>query len=355
MKTKGKFDIFISHATADSLLAAALRDLICSALKLDTKRVFVSSDGESLQLGEKGEPQITEAHKSAKAVVALMTPRSIFRPWVIYESGGADFQAGKPLFVVLANGAEVASLPEPLKHWQATKLTSLGCLESLCSLLRDALRRRRAYAPPQEVVDTVLKLASQGTGDWARVNVALVAARADRSPFNMEGILTEGSPESARKEVRVIGLKLSTLAGYEDYFKGKIFAWLKADRSRSFHVTICGPSWHKEGKAWMAGLDEQFGNLLTQSTSVFRRWVREARAKRLSFHAATARVIPITAVFVDPSEDYGYVVLTPIVYNRRLSDERPHFVVGRKQNEAVFEYYWTAYSDPTGDRRQPLK
>lgn len=81
-KAAHRFEIFISHATADKRLAEALRNLICDSLRLKAQDVFVSSDGESLKIGGWDYEQIKSAHKFAKAVVAMMTPRSIFSPWV---------------------------------------------------------------------------------------------------------------------------------------------------------------------------------------------------------------------------------------------------------------------------------
>ncbi len=131
----GRIRIFISHATADQNLAGLLQRVIVKSLKLPSNQVFCSSDNESMKLGKKDEPQLAEAHSQAKAVVALMTPKSIFRPWVIYEAGGADFSASKPLFVVLANGITVDCLPAPIKSWHAGYLENLSDISRLCESL----------------------------------------------------------------------------------------------------------------------------------------------------------------------------------------------------------------------------
>jgi len=356
MKKKETFDLFISHATADRVLAAALRDLICNTLKLEKNRVFVSSDGESIRLGQKDEPQITEAHKAAKAVIALMTPRSIFRPWVVYETGGANFHSSKPLFVVLSNGATVESLPAPLKVWHTGSLVDRVCLNNLCDSLGDILRRRYSVIKDKDS-RRVTELARHTIGDWESVNVSLVAEQAARSPFAFQNILDGDAEEGARKDIYVFGLNLHFLTRGQsriDFLKLTL-NWLQADAARQFTAVItdyrCAPVVDAWERVWL----EDFARHLTQSRKAFKHWRQAATARGL---AARLRLfvtdfIPTTAVFVDPNETRGYMVLTPIGY-RLIPAEKPHFIVGRRQNKVVFDHYWNAFYERVRDKCRPL-
>src|SRR5437667_294066 len=96
--------LFLSHAAADKELAEALKVMLAQCLFLDPDRIFLTSDAVSMRTGRTSVAQITEAHGQAKAVVALLTPRSVDRPWVLFECGGSHFNPFKMLHIVRANG-----------------------------------------------------------------------------------------------------------------------------------------------------------------------------------------------------------------------------------------------------------
>jgi hypothetical protein len=84
--------IFISHDSRDAKIAELFSDLLRDASpKLKS---FFSSDrkGQGIEYGVKWHEQLTEKIKSASEVVCLLTPRSLYRPWIFYEAGMA---AGK--------------------------------------------------------------------------------------------------------------------------------------------------------------------------------------------------------------------------------------------------------------------
>ena len=93
-----------------------LTPLICSK----KEAVFCSSDKESIRMDDVLYEKITQVLQSAKVVIALITPNSLYRPWVLFETGGAHFfkvdgakKNHKPLFLVYANGINSKSLPAP--------------------------------------------------------------------------------------------------------------------------------------------------------------------------------------------------------------------------------------------------
>lgn len=345
MKPKREFEVFISHAAADRTLAVALRDLICGALNLGEDKIFVSSDNRSLRPGMKDEPQITEAHKNAKTVVALMTPRSIFRPWVIYETGGANFHSAKPLFVVLSNGATVDCLPAPLKVWHAGSLSDRTCLQNLCECLRGVLGKRNIVLA-QKKVRRVIRLATRATGDWEAVNVTLVAEKAANSPFGIQSILDDTTAEGAKRDIYLFGQNLHFLTrGQTRYnIKQMVFNWLQKDTARQFTAVLCDIRCAHEVATLENMFVNEFKRHLRTSSQELKRWIGEARRLKLNLNVLVTDFVPTTAVFVDPERASGYMVLTPITY-KAIPTERPHFIVGRKQNSAVFGYYWYAYFD----------
>lgn len=89
--------IFISHATANAALAAALADA------LETPRegvtTFLSSRPGDIRADEDWLRGIERALQQADAYIILLTPESILRPWVSFESGAAWFWRRQLIFV----------------------------------------------------------------------------------------------------------------------------------------------------------------------------------------------------------------------------------------------------------------
>ncbi len=193
--------------------------------------------------------------------------------------------------------------------------------------------------------------ARKGPGEWNTVKVALVGKKTARSPFNLEGLL-----RSARSQIFVAGQNLyhltrpSNAANYKD----KIFRWLERKKQkRTFSVMVCRPE-RLLVACWKRVVGSDYERHLKRSLKVFKSWVNDARERRLSFKAYLTAFVPVTIAFVDPQTDAGYMVLTPIIY-KPLSEERPHFVVGKKQHADVFDYYWHAYWDRLNDKAVALE
>src|SRR5687768_9520488 len=81
--------VFISHATTDAALAQQLKKCLIATLGLNDAEVFCASDKESIRHGEKWRDAIVDALHTSRAFVILLTPRSLFRPWLSFEAGAA--------------------------------------------------------------------------------------------------------------------------------------------------------------------------------------------------------------------------------------------------------------------------
>jgi hypothetical protein len=327
-------------------LAIALQRVINTSLEVE---VFCASDDTSIPLGEKGEQQITEAHRQSKAIVVLVTPRSLFRPWVIYESGGAHFHTAKPLFIVLANGATIDCLPAPLKAWQAGDLSKRECIENLCSLLSHTTHRN-VLKRPASMIRHLQKLASPKAGEWASVHPSLVVENWSHSPFRLEHFLNQALPDAAKKAIFLIGPTLHSLtrSSSEDQNRGMIFDWLKADGQREFCIVISDMKTRQCMKGWSRIFPDRFDRYITQSTKILRKWAKAAATEKLHFQVRALNFIPFTIYFIDPREPNAILLLTPIIYNS-ISQERPHFVINRQQHTSIFDYYWNSYSEQIND------
>jgi hypothetical protein len=342
---KKRFWVFISHASQDCNLAKELKSLISLAVPSLKNRVFVSSDGNSIPQYVKWEMSITDAHKESSVVVALMTPNSVFRPWVMYEAGGANFHRKKPLFVVRANGLSVDSLPGPLKQWQSTDLSKDEDLKTLCQSVASALRLRSRWdRGTLQLANAVAISANKYAGDWGVVNTSLTAEVVHGSPFNLENLLDQESQFSAKNVICVVGQSLHSLVEMPQ-IKSRIFKWLenRVYTQRRFALITCDPRESKIVRAWQRlHHNKDFIPHLLEAVRTFKSWQREARRKcrkgKLLF--APIKVFPLNVTFVDPEEESGFLVLTAVSISGATGN-RPHFVVGKHQQPQAFNYFWS--------------
>jgi hypothetical protein len=115
--------IFLSHADSDSPLARLLHDEIRRA-RPDIE-VFVSSVPGAIPTGTEWLPEIKRQLKAADAYLALLTPASVQRQWVWFESGAA-FMSDKLFVGVCASGLRKSAVPSPLSGQQLLSFDSPG-------------------------------------------------------------------------------------------------------------------------------------------------------------------------------------------------------------------------------------
>src|SRR5882724_2442909 len=95
--------IFVSHDHRDASLAEAFTNLLTDASGGFLKS-FRSSDrkgGAGIEFGAEWYSEIMSKINDATDVVALLTPNSLDRPWILYEAGVAKGKLDKPVFGVV--------------------------------------------------------------------------------------------------------------------------------------------------------------------------------------------------------------------------------------------------------------
>jgi hypothetical protein len=191
----------------------------------------------------------------------------------------------------------------------------------------------------------VFELAKDTGGDWTLVSTSLAAEVVHRSPFNLENLLDQDSPFSAKKVICVVGQSLHSLVAIPE-MKSRIFKWLDngtgISTQRRFALVTCDPRQRVIVKAWeQLHQDKRFIPQLMNSVKRFKSWQSEARTKcrkgKLLFRPIEA--FPLNIMFVDPEEDSGFFVLTAVSMSGATGN-RPHFVVGKHQQPQAFNYFW---------------
>lgn len=116
--------IFISHAVTDKPIAVILKSEIDQVFASGV-RVFVSSIPGAITPGKEWLRSINNNLKNASAIIVLITPTSINRPWLWFEIG-ASWQKLKErkgkLYPICVPEIKLSELPEPLSRLQAVSL-----------------------------------------------------------------------------------------------------------------------------------------------------------------------------------------------------------------------------------------
>jgi hypothetical protein len=119
--------IYIVHAATDAAIAAVLKS---EMERLIGDRVFVASKPGVIPTGADWLREIQTNLRDATVFVVLLTPRSIVRPWVWYESGVA-WLSGRRTLPVVAGGLDAGNIPYPLGASQALQLENPSHVEQL--------------------------------------------------------------------------------------------------------------------------------------------------------------------------------------------------------------------------------
>ena len=139
-----QLDIFVSHSSADAVLARSLADLLRSALNLLPDRIRCTSvDGYGLEVGANTNERLRIEVREARAFIALLTRNSLASTYVLFEMG-ARWGAGQYFAPVLAGSLSPGDLKAPLSGLNMLDLASRAqiaqFLENLAGRTRDRTR-----------------------------------------------------------------------------------------------------------------------------------------------------------------------------------------------------------------------
>lgn len=116
--------LFISHASTDASFAMAVQQEIDKVFANGVE-VFCTSSPGAVRVGQDWLTDIEAKLASAKALIAIVTPTSIERPWLWFELG-ASWSSGRSgacrIYPLCAAEVSLSDLPPPLNRLQALSL-----------------------------------------------------------------------------------------------------------------------------------------------------------------------------------------------------------------------------------------
>ncbi len=134
------YRIFVSHVSDDKQLAEAIKSAINDAFEGSIELYLAVHE---LAGGDEWKTEIRKNLNECDALISVMTPASINRPW-IYIEWSAFWIEGRQFFCLMGDGVEVSHLIEPMRDLQAVKL-------SLVDDVRRFFRRLKEYSGFREV------------------------------------------------------------------------------------------------------------------------------------------------------------------------------------------------------------
>lgn len=133
--------IIICHIHEDTSIAQILQDWIESTF-VGQSDVFVHSDDEIILSDAAWLEKVDDALEGANALILVISPTSIQKPWLNFELGCA-WMKGIFILSICHSGITIANLPPPLSMFQGLDLIQENFPEMLFTLLGKQLGIRK--------------------------------------------------------------------------------------------------------------------------------------------------------------------------------------------------------------------
>jgi hypothetical protein len=197
-------NIFISHAVANKNIARALADALEAARK-DIK-TFIASRSGDIRADEDWIGGIERALKEADSYIILLTPESVLRTWVNFESGAAWFSQRQLIFVRI-QALSIDDIPLPIASRQVYALDDkeqlLAVFKTLGLLLADPAACAAQFA--DQAVEAVVT--GENEAAWEGIQIGGVFYAWAGSLLSLEDRGPVSPPAGLLKEIERRGLK----------------------------------------------------------------------------------------------------------------------------------------------------
>jgi hypothetical protein len=130
--------IFFSHSSKDERILRELKERLLQKVG-GTLDVFLSSDGQSIQLGRNWVHKIEDALNSARIMFVFVSPSSLPSKWVYFESG-FSYSKGIRVIPVGILGIDLNDVPAPLSLLQGFNIRNADGLNNLITIINDEFK-----------------------------------------------------------------------------------------------------------------------------------------------------------------------------------------------------------------------
>ena len=250
--------VFVSHDSRDADIAEAFANLL-SDVSAGTLKSFRSSDkkgNSGIEFGAEWYTSIMSQLEDATDVVALLTARSIDRPWILYEAGVAK---GKLETTVL--GLALGVPLDKVSTGPFGQFQNCGDDEdSLTRLVMQLLQRNPDASPRAEAVRMQVKLFIQSLSKLLAEKPKSTNADSNSEEQNVAKLFEEVKamvrelPERVDDKVRLASRKVpgrSTRRMHPKMFEEMFFRPAASDKNQMAASLLMVLSLTKEDAPWM--------------------------------------------------------------------------------------------------------
>lgn len=145
----GKPVVFLSHSSWDKAKLIALKEFL-DKRAVGSLEFFLSSDGQSIRLGQNWVVRIVDALAQAKLMFLFLSPESATSTWIHFEAGGA-YAKGIEVVPVCLPGLELRQINPPLRLLQGFNLHSHEAMSNIIRLCNEtfSLKMDEAFSPEE--------------------------------------------------------------------------------------------------------------------------------------------------------------------------------------------------------------
>lgn len=202
-----KHTIFISHIAEERQLANIIKENIQKDF-LGLIEVFVSSDNESISVGEKWLHTIEKNLECTEVMLIICSKKSVKRPWINFEAG-AGWIRNIPVIPICHTDITPINLPIPLNMLQAIEAGTVCGIQKLYQVLAKTIHAETPPRPQLEIFIEEIKKFESHYGLMSSVGASIVTLRREFPSFldaflenSNEKILTGQVPESVFEKIK---------------------------------------------------------------------------------------------------------------------------------------------------------
>jgi hypothetical protein len=340
------YTIFISHASEDAFIAKKLQIVLELALKPipGQKLVFRSTDITAIEGGFDWYECIIDALRKSKVCLSLVTPTSISKAWVLYETGGAYsiHQNNESVIPLCALGISSLTMPLPLKRLQYYDLSKIEYIGKLLNRLKEMINTTFKTIPTEEI-EKLSQLCSDNIGGWESVQLCRLAINSNDSPFRYDRAISR-----TKEHIFFAGQNLHSIANQEQLksleefigVEGRHVDILISDYSIKSAIKVwsrINPEMREKGYTYKKHLESA-----TNEFKVFLNGLSPDKRKRIKVKVFD--LVAFNATIIDPDSDSSILVLHSTINHGPKSMERPQIIISKRDNKEAFDYYWHCIS-----------
>jgi len=357
------YEVFVAYSGADEDLKDVVVSALAEHMKLKTRRaissrIFAFRDAPS---GEDWLERNTQAVAKARVSVVLLTPNSVYSPWVHYEiganramglrtpwsSGCGRSKTGPAMVVGLAKGLRSGDLPLDLADFFKTfrsdfvELDSKAGAHKFLTSVAEILGNRISCKP--STLASIVRVA-KGVGGWGVTSRCAHATDISRSPFTFMTYIGA----STTKHILDFGQNLNSLFGKEAAAAERRRILLKQLLKKggpTVEIIICDKDYLPFVQSWCELMGSSYeGHLANATQNLVKFWERYANlcgraGKKRRMDVYAVKVMPSSFTFINPKQENGLLFVKPQIAGEPTT--RPIFCLAaaNRHDRATLGYY----------------